>query len=35
MSLLQAEGFVDVVNVVGGMVERERLGLPVEVGESG
>ena len=30
MSLLQAEGFTDVVNVAGGMVERERLGLPIE-----
>lgn len=31
-SLLQAEGFSDVVNVDGGMVDRARLGLPVEVG---
>ena len=34
MSLLQAEGFTDVVNVAGGMVERQRSGLPVEVGEA-
>jgi hydroxyacylglutathione hydrolase len=32
MSLLQAEGFTDVVNVAGGIVERERQGLAVEVG---
>jgi len=30
MSVLQAEGFSEVVNVDGGIVERERLGLPVE-----
>jgi hydroxyacylglutathione hydrolase len=32
MSLLQAEGFTRVVNVDGGIVERQRRGLPVEVG---
>lgn len=30
MSLLQAEGFTQVVNVEGGIVERERQGFPVE-----
>ncbi|HKJ03347.1 MAG TPA: rhodanese-like domain-containing protein, partial [Longimicrobiales bacterium] len=31
-SLLLSEGFTQVVNVAGGMVERERVGLPIEVG---